>query len=391
MDKKISPNLTLLALAINAFAIGSTEFISVGLLPMIVDSFKVSLDQAGLTVSLYALGVTIGAPLLTILTGKWNRKVLMLAIMITFILGNLIAAFAPTFSILLIGRIVSSLAHGIFMSVSTVIAADVVDESRRASAIAIMFTGLTVATVTGVPLGTYIGQQTSWNMSFIFIAVIGLIGLLASLFLVPANLPIPGKVDLLGIKRIFTNKPLVISFLITALGYGGTFAVYTYISPILERYFGYSNSAIVIILVVYGIMVAIGNTIGGKLANKNTLNVLFKMFIALAISLGFMYFAILSTNMIIGTISVLLLGLFAFMNVPGLQLYVVQLAERFVPKDITLASAFNITAFNIGISLGSTVGAKTTSTFGLQFTPLMGMFLVIIAIILVSFAKKKNQ
>ncbi|OFI47199.1 MFS sugar transporter [Floricoccus penangensis] len=391
MDKKISSNLTLLALAINAFAIGSTEFISVGLLPMIVDSFKVSLDQAGLTVSLYALGVTIGAPLLTILTGKWNRKVLMLAIMITFILGNLIAAFAPTFSILLIGRIVSSLAHGIFMSVSTVIAADVVDESRRASAIAIMFTGLTVATVTGVPLGTYIGQQTSWNMSFIFIAVIGFIGLLASLFLVPTNLPIPGKVDLLGIKRIFTNKPLVISFLITALGYGGTFAVYTYISPILERYFGYSDSAIVIILVVYGIMVAIGNTIGGKLANKNTLNVLFKMFIALAISLCFMYFAILSTNMIIGTVSVLLLGLFAFMNVPGLQLYVVQLAEQFVPKDITLASAFNIAAFNIGISLGSTVGAKTTSTFGLQFTPLMGMVLVIIAIILVSFAKKKNH
>ncbi|URZ87345.1 MFS transporter [Floricoccus penangensis] len=391
MDKKISSNLTLLALAINAFAIGSTEFISVGLLPMIVDSFKVSLDQAGLTVSLYALGVTIGAPLLTILTGKWNRKVLMLAIMITFILGNLIAAFAPTFSILLMGRIVSSLAHGIFMSVSTIIAADVVDESRRASAIAIMFTGLTVATVTGVPLGTYIGQQTSWNMSFIFIAVIGFIGLLASLFLVPTNLPIPGKVDLLGIKRIFTNKPLVISFLITALGYGGTFAVYTYISPILERYFGYSDSAIVIILVVYGIMVAIGNTIGGKLANKNTLNVLFKMFIALAISLCFMYFAILSTNMIIGTVSVLLLGLFAFMNVPGLQLYVVQLAERFVPKDITLASAFNIAAFNIGISLGSTVGAKTTSTFGLQFTPLMGMVLVIIAIILVSFAKKKNH
>ena len=137
MEKKISPNLTLFALAINAFAIGSTEFISVGLLPMIVKSFHISLSQAGLTVSLYALGVTIGAPLLTILTGKWNRRSLMLGIMLLFISGNLIAAFAPTFIILLVGRILSALAHGIFMSVSTVIAADVVPQSRRASAIAI--------------------------------------------------------------------------------------------------------------------------------------------------------------------------------------------------------------------------------------------------------------
>lgn len=175
MEKKISPNLTLFALAINAFAIGSTEFISVGLLPMIVKSFHISLSQAGLTVSLYALGVTIGAPLLTILTGKWNRRSLMLGIMLLFISGNLIAAFAPTFIILLVGRILSALAHGIFMSVSTVIAADVVPPSRRASAIAIMFTGLTVATVTGVPLGTFIGQQTAWHMSFLFIASIGLV------------------------------------------------------------------------------------------------------------------------------------------------------------------------------------------------------------------------
>ena len=231
MEKKISPNLTLFALAINAFAIGSTEFISVGLLPMIVKSFHISLSQAGLTVSLYALGVTIGAPLLTILTGKWNRRSLMLGIMLLFISGNLIAAFAPTFIILLVWRILSALAHGIFMSVSTVIAADVVPPSRRASAIAIMFTGLTVATVTGVPLGTFIGQQTAWHMSFLFIASIGLVGLIASYFLVPKNLPIPGKVDLKGITRIFTNKPLVFSFLITAFGYGGTFAANTNLSP----------------------------------------------------------------------------------------------------------------------------------------------------------------
>ena len=188
-----------MALVINAFAIGSTEFISVGLMPLIVDSFHVSLAQAGLTVSLYAIGVTVGAPLLTILTGKWNRKMLMAAIMVVFIIGNLLAAFSGVFVLLLAGRIVSALAHGIFMSVSSVIAAEVVSPDKRASAIAVMFTGLTVATVTGVPLGTFIGQQTSWHMTFLFIAFVGAIGLLANLLLIPKDLPVPGVVDLGGI------------------------------------------------------------------------------------------------------------------------------------------------------------------------------------------------
>lgn len=162
MTKKISPTLTLLALAVSAFAIGSTEFISVGLIPMLIQSFHVSLAQAGLTVSVYALGIMIGAPLMTLLTGQMNRHTLMLMIMGLFIAGNLLAALAPTFSILLAGRVVAALAHGIFMTVASVIAADVVAPAKRASAIAVMFTGLTVATVTGVPLGTMIGQLGNW-------------------------------------------------------------------------------------------------------------------------------------------------------------------------------------------------------------------------------------
>ncbi|WP_379946138.1 MFS transporter [Enterococcus devriesei] len=390
MEKKLSPNLTLFALAINAFAIGSTEFISVGLLPLLVKSFHVTLAQAGLTVSLYALGVTIGAPLLTVLTGKWNRRNLMLGIMLLFISGNLLAAFAQTFLILLVGRILAALAHGIFMSVSTVIAADVVEPSRRASAIAIMFTGLTVATVTGVPLGTFIGQQTTWKMSFIFIAVVGLIGLIASSFLVPRNLPIPGKIDLKGFVRIFTNKPLVMSFLITAFGYGGTFAAYTYLSPILAG-FGFSASAVVIILIVYGIMVAIGNTIGGHFANAQPLASLMKMFGLLLVALVFLFVTVLLGNTILGLSAALLLGLFAFMNVPGLQLYVVELAEKYVPKDITLASALNIAAFNIGITLGSTIGAQVTGKIGLAYTPIFGAVIVLLAILLIAQVRKSES
>ncbi|RGW66877.1 MFS transporter [Enterococcus durans] len=383
MNKRISPILTLLALVINAFAIGSTEFISVGLMPLIVNSFHVTLAQAGLTVSLYAIGVTIGAPLLTVLTGKWNRKYLMIVIMLLFIIGNLVAAFALSFSMLLAGRIISALAHGLFMSVSSVIAADVVEPNKRASAIAIMFTGLTVATVTGVPLGTFIGQQTNWHFTFIFIAIIGALGLIANLFLIPKHLPIPGVVDLRGIIRIFKNKFLLGSFIVTALGYGGIFAAYTYLTPILEDKIGYSAHAVVLLLVVYGIMVAIGNTIGGHFSNKQPLKSLSLMFGLLSLSLVFLFVAILSNQLILATLATLVLGLFSFMNVPGLQLYVVQLAEEYTPKDITLASAFNISAFNIGIAFGSFVGAQVTKSIGVTYTPIFGAIIVLLAVFLV--------
>ena len=386
--KKISPSLTLLALAINAFAIGSTEFISVGLMPMIVNTFNISLSQAGLTVSLYALGVTVGAPLLTILTGTWNRKTLMVSIMGLFILGNLLSAFAPTFLLLLVGRVLASLAHGIFMSISTVIAADVVRPEKRASAIALMFTGLTVATVIGVPLGTFIGQHSNWHMSFVFIVVIGLIGLIATSILVPKGLPIPGKINLSGLARIFTNKSILMSLFITSFGYGETFAAYTYLTPILEGTFRFSASTVVIILVAYGVMVAIGNSLGGHLANKNILPALQKMFAALALSLLFLFISASLASQALGLIATLLLGLFAFMNVPGLQLYVVQLAEKFTPKDITLVSAFNIAAFNVGITLGSFVGGQISKGSSVVFTPLGGIIIILLAMFLIRLAQK---
>ncbi len=173
--KQASATLTLLALALSAFAIGMTEFISVGVMPLIMRQFEISLSTAGLTVSVYAAGIMLGAPILTALTGKLPRKALLLAVMITFILGNVLTAVAPVFAILLAGRVVAAFAHGLFMSVATVIAANVVAPTKRASAIATMFTGLTVATVTGVPLGTFIAQHASWRVAFIFIAVLGVV------------------------------------------------------------------------------------------------------------------------------------------------------------------------------------------------------------------------
>ncbi|EMO0985705.1 MFS transporter [Listeria monocytogenes] len=383
--KKVNPNLTLLALAISAFGIGSTEFISVGLLPLISSSMGVSISMAGLTVSIYALGVMIGAPVLTTMTAKMNRKNLLLLVMLVFLIGNLVSAFALSFGMLLTGRVVAAFAHGVFMSIASVIAADVVHPSKRASAIAVMFTGLTVATVTGVPLGTFIGQLFGWRMSFLFIVAIGVIAIIANFFLVPKNLSNGKSISFKSIGQLLVNKKIVMVLLMTAFGYGGTFVVYTYLSPMFSG-MGYSTSMIVILLIVYGVMVAIGNTIGGHFANERPAKALFVMFSLQGITLLLLQFT--STNAILGLITIMLMGFFAFMNVSGLQLYVVQLAERYLPETVSMASALNISAFNIGIALGAFIGGLVTEYIGLSYTPIVGFLMVFIAIILTFYMKK---
>ncbi|MBF2475741.1 MFS transporter [Listeria seeligeri] len=384
-NKKMNPSLTLLALAISAFGIGSTEFISVGLLPLISSNMDVSISTAGLTVSIYALGVTVGAPVLTTMTAKMNRKNLLMLVMVVFIIGNLISAFAASFAILLTGRVIAAFAHGVFMSIASVIAADVVQPSKRASAIAVMFTGLTVATVTGVPLGTFIGQLFGWRMSFIFIVAIGVIALIANYFLVPKNLSSAKSISLKSIGQVLLNKKIGIVLLMTAFGYGGTFVVYTYLSPMFIK-MGYTANMIVVLLIIYGIMVAIGNTIGGHFANEKPAKALFVMFSLQAATLLLLQFT--SPNPILGLIVVMLMGFFAFMSVSGLQLYVVELAERYLPETVSMASALNISAFNVGIAMGAFIGGLVTEYIGLSYTPIVGFLMVLIAIILSYYMKK---
>ena len=378
-ERKISPTLTLLALAVSAFAIGSTEFISVGVMPLIIKIFNVGLSAAGLTVSVYAAGVMIGAPIFTVLTSRIPRKVLLLSIMLTFIAGNLITAIAPTFIILLAGRVVAAFAHGLFMSVATVIAANVVDASRRASAIATMFTGLTVATVTGVPLGTFIGQHASWRISFIVIALIGLVGLVANAFLVPKELPMPAKMLPGSLMRTVKAPAVLLSLAVTAIGYGASFPVYSYLTTIIADQ-GWSDAASVIILIVYGLAVAIGNTLGGKFANKSPLKALMMMFGAMIPMMLLMLVGLQSQ--VFGLILIVVLGLLAFMNVPGLQLFTMQAAEKYTPGDVQMASAFNISAFNLGIMIGSYVGGIVADGYGLYLTPIAGVVMAVIALAL---------
>ena len=377
---KQQSTFALLALAVSAFAIGTTEFISVGLLPLIAEDLHIPVTTAGLTVSLYALGVTFGAPVLTSLTSRMSRKTLLLWIMIVFIIGNSIAASATTISVLLAARVISALAHGVFMSIGSTIAADLVPANRRASAISIMFSGLTVATVTGVPFGTFIGQQYGWRLAFVIIIAVGIIGFIANWILIPSFLKKGTQTSVRDQFKLLTNGRLLLLFAITALGYGGTFVVFTYLSPLLQEITGFKEGSIAIILLAYGLAIAIGNMIGGKLSNRNPIGSLFYMFIVQAVVLFVLMFT--AQFKIAGLITIILMGLLAFMNVPGLQVYVVILAERYVPSAVDVASAINIAAFNAGIAIGSYLGGIITDSLGLIHTTWIGALMVLAAAIL---------
>lgn len=383
----------LLALAVSAFAIGTTEFISVGLLPLISKDLHVSITAAGLTVSIYALGVTVGAPVLTSITSSISRKTLLLWIMIVFIIGNSIAATAGSLTVLLTARIISALAHGIFMSIGSTIAADLVSKDKRASAISIMFTGLTVATITGVPIGTFIGQQFGWRLAFFAIVVVGVIAFIANSILVPKNLSQAKPVTFKDQLRLVTNGRLLLLFIITALGYGGTFVVFTYLSPLLHEVTGFKEGTVAGILLLYGAAIAAGNMIGGRLSNKKPLTALFYMFMIQAVILFLLIFALPYKGA--GLAMIVLMGLLAFMNVPGLQVYVVMLAERYVPGAVDVASAINIAAFNAGIAIGSYLGGVVTNSLGLIHTAWVGGIMVTAAVLLTGWSlileKKSNK
>ncbi|MED1471117.1 MFS transporter [Bacillus salipaludis] len=384
LDKKRS-TLALLALAVSAFAIGTTEFISVGLLPLIAKDLKISVTTAGLTVSLYALGVTFGAPILTSLTSRMSRKSLLLWIVVVFIIGNSIAASATMVWVLLLARVVSALSHGVFMSIGSTIAANLVPENRRASAISIMFTGLTVATVTGVPFGTFIGQQFGWRFAFITIVAVGVIAFIANSLLIPTELPKGIKTRFRDQVQLITNGRLLLLFIITALGYGGTFVVFTYLSPLLQEITGFKQGSVAVILLVYGLAIAIGNVIGGKAANRKPISALFYMFILQAIVLFILTFT--APFKVAGLLTIIFMGVLAFMNVPGLQVYVVMLAERYVPSAVDVASAINIAAFNAGIAIGSYLGGVITDSIGLIHTAWVGALMVLGAVILTGWSR----
>lgn len=377
--------VALFALTLSAFAIGTTEFVIVGLIPTIAQDLGVTLPSAGLLVSLYALGVAIGAPVLTALTGRWNRKWVLLSLMSLFIVGNVLAWMSPGYGSLMAARILTGLAHGVFFSIGSTITTGLVAKEKEASAIAIMFTGLTVALVTGVPLGTFIGQTFGWRATFLTVAALGAIALVGSALLVPRNLKQAPPATFRQQLSVITHPRLLLVYAMTAVGYGGTFTAFTYLTPILEDVTGFASGIVSVLLLVYGVSVATGNIWGGKLADRlGPTSALYIIFGGLAAILFALTFSAYSP--ITAVITLLVWGAFAFGNVPGLQVYVVQLAERYTPHSVDVASGLNIAAFNLGIAGGAWLGGHVVEGMGLMNTPWIGGVIVLVALLLTRFS-----
>jgi len=356
----------LLALALGGFGIGLTEFVIMGLLPEVAADFRVSEATAGWLISGYALAVVVGALLLTAAVTRFERKPVLAVLLVLFIAGNLISAIAPDYSMMMIGRIVAALAHGAFFGIGAVVAADMVAPTRKAGAIAIMFTGLTAANVLGVPFGTMLGQAAGWRSTFWAITGIGVLALIGILTLVPRT----GRGDaaaraasggLRGELRAFRSGQVWLSILVTILGYGGMFGAFTYIAFTLTEVTGFAASTVPWLLILFGVGLFIGNTVGGKAADRNVDRTLLVVLAVLVVIL--VAFALTAGNQPLTIASIVLMGGFGFATVPGLQMRVMKYAS----SAPTLASGANIGAFNVGNALGAWLGGVTI-TAGLGYT-----------------------
>ncbi|GAB2634436.1 MFS transporter [Nocardia goodfellowii] len=368
--------LALLALTLGAFGIGTTEFVVVGLLPDIADTYAVSIPTAGLLVTGYALGVVAGAPLMTGLGTRVSRKRMLLGMLLLLIAGNVLSAVAPTFAVLLTGRVVASLAHGAFFGIGAVVAGTLVSPDRRAGAIAIMFTGLTVATMVGVPLGTLLGHSFGWRLTFLFVASIGLIGLVGVAALVPEQ-PAPRDARLRSELAVFRNPQVLLAMAMTVLGFGGVFAAITYLAPMMTEVTGYAESSVTWLLVLFGLGFFLGNLIGGKYADRHLMPMLYSTLGGLAIVLAL--FTVTAHNKIAAAVTVVLIGALGFATVPPLQKRVLDHAAG-AP---TLASAVNIGAFNLGNAIAAWLGGVVIAAgFGYTAPNWVGVALVVAALVL---------
>ncbi|MFD9561911.1 MFS transporter [Streptomyces sp. NPDC059994] len=352
--------LALLALAIGAFGIGTTEFVIMGLLPEVADTFDVTIPMAGYLVTGYALGVVLGAPLMTVLGTRISRKRMLMLLMGFFIVGNVLSAVAPVFGLMLAGRIVASLAHGAFFGIGSVVAADLVAPEKKAGAIAMMFTGLTVANVIGVPLGTLVGQQIGWRTTFFIVAALGVVGLLGVAKLVP-DMPKAEGVRLRHEIAAFRNVQVLLAMAMTVLGFGGVFAAITYITPMMTHVTGYADGSVTWLLVLFGLGMVAGNLIGGRFADRALMPMLYVSLSGLAVVLAL--FTLTAHDKTASAVTVFLIGALGFATVPPLQKRVLDQAAG-AP---TLASAVNIGAFNLGNALSAWLGGLVIAG-GLGYT-----------------------
>ena len=356
----------LLALAIGAFAIGTTEFTPMGLLPVIADGVQVSIPTAGMLVSAYAVGVMVGAPVMTLLFSRLRKRAALMSLMLIFTVGNLLSAFAPGYSTLLLSRLVTSLNHGAFFGIGAVVAASVVPREKQASAIAAMFMGLTVANIGGVPAATWIGQQVGWRVAFAGTALLGLVTIAALWRALPAGAP-GARPDVRRELEVLARPEVLLAMGTTVLGSGAMFALYTYVAPMLAAITHASPGFVALALVLIGVGFTLGNSVGGRLADWSLDGATRLVLAALAIVM--LLLPLLLTTHLGAAIGLLAWGAAAFGIVPPVQMRVMQAASQ-APG---LASSVNVGAFNLGNALGAALGgAAIGQGLGYGAVPLVG-------------------
>jgi DHA1 family inner membrane transport protein len=385
-------NLPLLALAIGAFAIGTTEFSPMGLLPNIAHDLGVSIPSAGMLITGYALGVMLGAPIVTLWFGGFARRNALIFLMAIFTIGNLIAAFAPNYMSLMGARLITSLNHGAFFGIGSVVAASVVPAHKQASAVATMFMGLTIANIGGVPLATWVGQTIGWRMSFLAIAVLGVVTMFSLWKALPVG-AVGKKTDVKMELKVLTRLPVILALLTTVFGASAMFTLYTYIAPSLVAFNHASPMFITMMLVLIGVGFSIGNHLGGKLADRSIDKTLIGFFIALIVLMA--VFPLLAQTQVGTAVGLVLWGAAAFAIVPSLQMRVMSVAH----EASGLASSVNIGAFNLGNAVGAAAGGAVLS-LGLSYASVsmigaglaaIGLLLVFIQIFLASRSKLNYQ
>ncbi len=377
--------LALYALTAGAFGIGVTEFVIMGLLIDVSKPISACRSpMAGLLISGYALGVVIGAPILGAIAGRWSKKTLLMALMVVFTIGNLACAIAPDYWTLMAARVLTAFAHASFFGVGSVVATSLVAPNKKASAIAIMFTGLTVANILGVPFGTWLGQAYGWRATFWAVTLIGIVALAVIAVLVPKDNAADNQEEASqGVLAVLGRRAVILGLLTTVLSWVGVFAGFTYIAPILTQITGFSEAAVSPILLVFGGGLVVGNLFGGWLADRHLIPTIVGSLVALAVVLLAMTAAI--HQPVLAVIAIGLFGAAAFATVSPLQMWVLQKAEG---AGQGLASSFNIAAFNLGNAIGAWLGGAVIDhgpglgavTFVAGLVPIAALAVALIAI-----------
>jgi DHA1 family inner membrane transport protein len=381
---KTSMPIGLVALAIGGFGIGLTEFVIMGLLPELASEFAVSIPTAGYLVSGYALSVVVGGIVLTAAVARRNRKRTLAGLMLLFIAGNLISALAGSYSILMAGRVVAALCHGAFFGVGSVVAASLVAPSRKAAAIAMMFGGLTLANVLGVPFGTFLGQHFGWRSTFWAITAIGVLAFVGLLLFVPDQDSQPRSTSLRTEVAAFRQPQVWLSLAMTVLGFGAMFGAFTYVAPMMTEVAGFADSSVSWLLMVFGVGLFVGNVYGGRAADRNVAVTLLVCLSALTATLAVFVFT--AHSKVGAVLTLFLLGTFGFATVPALQMRVM----RYASAAPTLASGVNISAFNLGNALGAYLGGLTISAgFGFTSPSAVGAGLALLALLVTVLADRR--